>query len=113
MAERSSTASEAESAAFHALVDGSAVDEAQRVVDLVRRIQVDDTMANGSRCWCVRERTYADRAGSRAANLRFTAGELELLLARHLIGDLLAWTRALEACADRVRGRRLRAPWCG
>ena len=114
VAEQSSTAPVPEPATIHALVDGSAIDEAQRVVELVRRIQADDPIA--SIALLVRARTHLTQIvpALRAANLRFTAVELELLLARPLIGDLLALTRALEHRADKVAWLAvLRAPWCG
>jgi len=113
-ADVSTEAAAGEPATFHPLVDGSPADEAQRVVGLVRRIQADDPGA--SIALLVRARTHLTQivAALRAAELRFTAVELELLLARPLIGDLLALTRALEHRADRVAWLAvLRAPWCG
>ncbi|HKO68098.1 MAG TPA: UvrD-helicase domain-containing protein, partial [Burkholderiaceae bacterium] len=107
-------AAKTDAATFHPLIDGSAVDEAHRVVELVRGIQAKDPAA--SIALLVRARTHLTQIvpALRAAELRFTAVELELLLARPLIGDLLALTRALEHRADRVAWLSvLRAPWCG
>ncbi len=83
-------------------------------MELVRRIQGDDPAA--SIALLVRARTHLAQIvpALREAELRFTAVELEPLLARPLIGDLLALTRALEHRADRVAWLAvLRAPWCG
>ena len=77
-------------------------------------MQADDPAA--SIALLVRARTHLAQIvpALREAELRFTAVELELLLARPLIGDLLALTRALEHRADRVAWLAvLRAPWCG
>ena len=98
----------------HALIDGSPQDEARRLVEIVRHIQADDPPA--SIALLVRARPHLSHIvpALREAQLRFTAVELELLLARPLIGDLLALTRALEHLADRVAWLAvLRAPWCG
>ncbi len=114
VADLTSDPSEAEPAIFHPLVAGSPVDEAQRIVGVVRRIHAEDPTA--SIALLVRARTHLTQIvpALRAAELRFTAVELELLLARPLIGDLLALTRALEHRADRVAWlAALRAPWCG
>ena len=114
VADQTQDAAELEPAAFHALIDGSPVDEANCVVALVRRIQAKDPA--GSIALLVRARTHLAQIVPvlREAGLRFTAVELEPLLARPLIGDLLALTRALEHRADRVAWLAvLRAPWCG
>ena len=99
---------------FHALLDGTATDEAVRVVQLVQSVQAQDPAA--SIALLVRARPHLAQIvpALREAGLRFTAVELELLLARPLIGDLLALTRALEHLADKVAWLAvLRAPWCG
>ncbi|MEO8188532.1 MAG: 3'-5' exonuclease, partial [Burkholderiaceae bacterium] len=114
VADQVSDPAELQAATFNALIDGSPVDEAKRVVELVRCIQADDPAA--SIALLVRARTHLAQIvpALREAGLRFTAVELELLLARPLIGDLLALTRALEHRADRVAWLAvLRAPWCG
>lgn len=99
---------------FHALPDGSPRDEAMRVVGIVQRIRSNDPDA--SIALLVRARTHVAQIvpALREAGLSFTAVELELLLARPLVGDLLALTRALEHLADKVAWLAiLRAPWCG
>lgn len=99
---------------FKPLIDGSPVDEARHVVERILRIQTDDPAA--SIALLVRARAHLAQIvpALREAGLRFTAVELELLLARPLIGDLLALTRALEHLADKVAWLAvLRAPWCG
>ncbi len=114
VADQASDPSQCEAVSFNALFDGSPADEAKRVVELVRRMQADDPSA--SIALLVRARTHLTHIvpALREAALRFTAVELELLLARPLIGDLLALTRALEHRADRVAWLAvLRAPWCG
>ena len=114
VADQASAAPQPDAATFNALIDGSPHDEAKRTVELVRRIQADDPAA--SIALLVRARTHLAQIvpALREAGLRFTAVELELLLARPLIGDLLALTRALEHRADRVAWLAvLRAPWCG
>lgn len=114
VAHQAPEASQREAVIFNALIDSSPADEAKRVVELVRRMQADDPAA--SIALLVRARTHLTHIvpALRDAALRFTAVELELLLARPLIGDLLALTRALEHRADRVAWLAvLRAPWCG
>ncbi|MGH6611585.1 MAG: UvrD-helicase domain-containing protein, partial [Burkholderiaceae bacterium] len=99
---------------FDALIDQTTSDEARRVVQIVRSVQVDDAMA--SIALLVRARTHLAQIvpALREAGVNFTAVELEQLLARPLIGDLLALTRALEHLADKVAWLAvLRAPWCG
>ena len=109
-----STGCAPEAVKFNALIDGSPHDEATRVVELVRRMQADDPAA--SIALLVRARPHLAQIvpALREAGLSFTAVELELLLARPLIGDLLALTRALEHLADKVAWLAvLRAPSCG
>ncbi len=82
VAEQASDVSQPEAVTFNALIDGSPVDEARRVVELVRRMQADDPAA--SIALLVRARTHLTQIvpALREAALRFTAVELELLLAR-------------------------------
>ena len=114
IAEQSREAAQPEPATFNAMIDGSPYDEAARVVKLVQRIQANDPAA--SIALLVRARPHLAHIvpALREAGLRFTAVEIEPLLARPLIGDLLALTRALEHRADKVAWLAvLRAPWCG
>ena len=114
IAEQLPEGTQPEAVSFNALIDGSPSDEAARVVELVRRVRADDPAA--SIALLVRARPHLAQIvpALREAGLRFTAVELELLLARPLIGDLLALTRALEHRADKVAWLAvLRAPWCG
>ncbi len=99
---------------FSALLDASPLDEAVRVVELVQRIQADDPAASIALLVRARQHLAQIVPALRESGLRFTAVELEQLLARPLIGDLLALTRALEHLADKVAWLAvLRAPWCG
>jgi len=99
---------------FNPLIDGMPHDEAARVVELIQSIQADDPLASIALLARARPHLAQIVPALREAGLRFTAVELELLLARPLIGDLLALTRALEHLADRVAWLAvLRAPWCG
>ncbi|HVE89182.1 MAG TPA: UvrD-helicase domain-containing protein [Burkholderiaceae bacterium] len=103
-----------EAATFNALIDGSPYDEAARVIKLVQRIQANDPAS--SIALLVRARPHLAQIvpALREARLQFTAVEIEPLLARPLIGDLLALTRALEHRADKIAWLAvLRAPWCG
>jgi len=114
VAEQSSDVAQPAAVEFNALIDGTPHDEAARVVELVQRMQADDPAA--SIALLVRARPHLAQIvpALREAGLRFTAVELEQLLARPLIGDLLALTRALEHLADKVAWLAvLRAPWCG
>jgi len=99
---------------FNALLDASPKDEADRVVQLVQRIRSADPAASIALLARARPHLAQIVPALRKAGLRFNAVELELLLARPLIGDLLALTRVLEHLADKVAWLAvLRAPWCG
>ncbi|MBA2412408.1 MAG: UvrD-helicase domain-containing protein [Burkholderiaceae bacterium] len=98
----------------HALLDQSLDAEAAQVVAIVSSIYATEPKA--SIALLVRQRAHFAHIAPalRAANLAFTAVELDALLARPLVNDLLALTRALEHLADRVAWLSvLRAPWCG
>ncbi len=114
VAEHAPAPAQPETVTFNALIDGSPYQEAARVVELLQRIRAADSAA--SIALLVRARPHLAQIvpALRDAGIRFTAVELELLLARPLIGDLFALTRALEHLADRVAWLAiLRAPWCG
>lgn len=105
---------DAKAVAFYPLIDGSQGEEARRVIEIVQRTFACDPAT--SIALLVRSRNHLAHItpALRAAGLRFTAVELDPLLTRPLIGDLLALTRALEHLADRVAWLAvLRAPWCG
>jgi ATP-dependent exoDNAse (exonuclease V) beta subunit len=104
----------------HALVaakdeDGEALEAAEilAVIDAERRADSTRQIAV-----LVRARKHLDalvaRIRRQRPELRFTAVEIEALVDRQPIQDLLALTHALHHRADRVNWLAiLRAPWCG
>jgi ATP-dependent helicase/nuclease subunit A len=98
----------------HALVEGGARDEADRVVDVVRAIRADEPQASIALLVRARRHLLEIAVALRRAGMKPTAVELHALASRPLISDLLALTRALEHGADRTAWLAvLRAPWCG
>ncbi len=98
----------------HGFIDGSAANEATRVVEIVRSVRADDPKA--SIALLVRARSHLVEIATELtrAGLRPTAVELHALAKRPLISDLLALTRALQHLADRTAWLAvLRAPWSG
>ena len=98
----------------HGFIDGSAADEAMRVVEIVRSIRADDPQASVALLVRARSHLVEIAAELTRAGLRPTAVELHALARRPLISDLLALTRALQHLADRTAWLAvLRAPWSG
>ena len=88
--------------------------EAVRVVDIVREAQASDPEA--SVAILVRTRSHLAQIVPelKKAGLAFRAVEIEQLVHRPVVQDLLALTRALAHPADRLAWLSvLRAPWCG
>ncbi|MBI2318148.1 MAG: UvrD-helicase domain-containing protein [Betaproteobacteria bacterium] len=98
----------------HALFDGDAQGEAERVAALIETAQRQDP--EGSVAILVRNRSHLEEIVPRLneRSLSFRAIEIEALGHRQVVQDLLALTRALAHPADRVAWLALlRAPWCG
>jgi ATP-dependent helicase/nuclease subunit A len=98
----------------HALIDGSPVAEARRVVTLVKSALKRDR--HGKVAVLVTARTHVGSIANELAKARidFQAVEIELLRDRPVVQDLIALTRALIHAADRTAWLAvLRAPWCG
>ena len=88
--------------------------EAQTVVDLVRRARAKH--AEGTIAILVRSRGHLLEIISalKKAAIRFQAQDIDPLVDRPVVQDLLSLTRALQHPADRVAWLSvLRAPWCG
>ncbi len=88
--------------------------EAARVVEIVREVQA--TAANASVAILVRTRSHLAEIVPQLkdAGLAFRAVEIEQLVHRPVVQDLLALTRALAHPGDRLAWLSvLRAPWCG
>jgi ATP-dependent exoDNAse (exonuclease V) beta subunit len=102
---------EDEAVRVHPFFDEEGVDEAARVVDLVRQARGD-----GSIAILVRARNHLEHIvpALKRAGVRYRAIEIETLDRRQPVQDLLALTRALAHPGDRVAWLALlRAPCCG
>lgn len=98
----------------HCYVNRQDSDEAQAVVELVR--QARDTHADGTTAILVRSRTHLFEIVRvlKEAGIPFQAQDIDPLVDRPVVQDLLSLTRALQHPADRVAWLSvLRAPWCG
>ena len=99
---------------LHPLFEADGVEEAARVVELVREARRQNP--GGKTAILVRSRGHLKEIVPRLkeAGLCFRAIEIELLGHRPVVQDLLALTRALAHPADRLAWLSvLRAPWCG
>ncbi len=98
----------------HPLFDDAAVEEAQRVAQIVQAARDADAAAKVAILVRTRSHLREIVPALKAAGLRFRAIDIEPLGQRPAIQDLLALTRALAHPADRVAWLAvLRAPWCG
>lgn len=98
----------------HPGIDTSPLQIADLVVDIVRQALARD--ADGTVAILVSGRNHLGFIGSRlhAAGIEHQAVEIEMLLQRPVVQDLIALTRALVHLADRTAWLAvLRAPWCG
>jgi ATP-dependent helicase/nuclease subunit A len=99
---------------IHPSLDSDERAEARRVVMIVRDALKRDP--NGTIAVLVTARTHVGMIASElhAASIEFQAVEIEQLLDRPVVQDLIALTRALVHLADRTAWlATLRAPWCG
>jgi ATP-dependent exoDNAse (exonuclease V) beta subunit len=98
----------------HAYVDRQDDAEASQVVELIRQAQKDNP--DGTLAVLVRSRSHLKAIVSalKNNNLRYQAQDIDPLIDRPVVLDLLSLTRALQHHADRVAWLSLlRAPWCG
>lgn len=99
---------------IHPSLDADDAAEARRVIMIVRDALKRDP--NGTIAVLVTARTHVGMIASElhAASIEFQAVEIEQLLDRPVVQDLIALTRALVHLADRTAWlATLRAPWCG
>lgn len=98
----------------HPGIEATPLQIADLTVDLVRAALARD--AHGTVAILVSGRNHLGFIGSRlhAAGIEHQAVEIEMLLQRPVVQDLIALTRALVHLADRTAWLAvLRAPWCG
>lgn len=108
------TALTGEAVTVHPLFGDAAVEEAQRVAQIVQAARDADPAAKVAILVRTRSHLREIVPALKAAGLRFRAIDIEPLGQRPVIQDLLALTRALAHPADRVAWLAvLRAPWCG
>jgi ATP-dependent exoDNAse (exonuclease V) beta subunit len=103
-----------EAVRIHPLIDSDAAGEASLVRDLV--VQAQERDPEGSIAVLVRGRGHlaAIVPALKEASIRFRAVEIEHLMHRPVIRDLIALTQALTHPGDRLAWLSvLRAPWCG
>jgi ATP-dependent exoDNAse (exonuclease V) beta subunit len=99
---------------IHAGIERSQEAEAQLVVQLTRDALSRD--AKGTVAILVANRSHVGMIATTLArnDIAFQAVEIERLLARPVVQDLFALTRALVHLGDRIAWLSiLRAPWCG
>jgi ATP-dependent helicase/nuclease subunit A len=88
--------------------------QAKAIVDLIRQTEAHYPSENIA--ILVRSRSHLNTIipALKQAGIKFNALEIDALIARQSIQDLIALTRALLHAADRVAWLAvLRAPWCG
>lgn len=98
----------------HPSLDADELAEARRVTAIVREALKRDP--KGTVAVLVTARSHVGLIASElhAASIEFQAVEIEQLLDRPVVQDLIALTRALLHLADRTAWlAALRAPWCG
>ena len=99
---------------LHALIDADETLEAQEVIHIIKKHRKDypnDTIAILVKA---RSHLFEILPMLRANNLPYQAVEIDKLVSRPIIQDLLALTKALLHPADRTAWFSiLRAPWCG
>lgn len=96
------------------LTDGTESDEAQHLINIIKKIQSNN--ATEKTAILVRSRTHLNKIlpALNQAHINYQAVELENLSANPVIQDLFALTRALLDLTDRIAWLAiLRAPWCG
>jgi ATP-dependent helicase/nuclease subunit A len=99
---------------FHAFEDDDGSMEAERVRSVVCDIRQRDPDAHIAVLVRARDHLRFIAPGLKAAGQRFQAVEIERLIERPVIQDLMALTRAISHPADRTAWMAsLRAPWCG
>jgi len=99
---------------IHGFVDRQDSAEAEEVVKLVR--QAREQNADGTVAILVRSRSHLSEIVNilKKAGLHFQAQDIDPLIDRPVVQDILSLTRALQHPADRVAWLSvLRAPWCG
>jgi ATP-dependent exoDNAse (exonuclease V) beta subunit len=98
----------------HGYIERQDENEAERVVELIRQSQASNP--DGTVAVLVRSRSHLSDIVVALKNndLRYQAQDIDPLIDRPVVQDLLALTRALFHYADRVSWLSvLRAPWCG
>jgi ATP-dependent exoDNAse (exonuclease V) beta subunit len=99
---------------IHGFVERQDSVEAEAVINLVR--QAREQNADGTVAILVRSRSHLESIVRvlKAAGIHFQAQDIDPLIDRPVVQDLLSLTRALYHPADRVAWLSvLRAPWCG
>jgi ATP-dependent helicase/nuclease subunit A len=98
----------------HPFFENNHVEEAEKVVEIISQSQHENP--SGSIAILVRNRSHLNEIINKIkqAGLRFRAVEIEALVHKPVVQDLLTLTRALINPADRLAWLALlRAPWCG
>lgn len=99
---------------IHAAIDRSTQQEANEVTALVAQALQQDARQRIAILVGGRSHVNAIAAALNAANIPFSAVDIEHLRDRSLIQDLISLTRALLHLGDRTAWLAcLRAPWCG
>lgn len=98
----------------HAAIDTTHADEARQVLELTRQALARDPQATVAILVASRRHIGSIAGELERAGIEFQAVEIERLIERPVVQDLIALTRALVHLADRPAWLAvLRAPWCG
>jgi ATP-dependent exoDNAse (exonuclease V) beta subunit len=98
----------------HGFVERQDFIEAEKVVELIREARSDKP--DGTIAILVRSRSHLSAivTALKSSGLRYQAQDIDPLIDRPVVQDLLSLTRAIQHPADRVAWLSLlRAPWCG